>query len=199
MVSNSDPGGQADSPVLRVTGPEGRRYRLGDAMHLYDGETYFGDVESVRVSLGGHEVELENFRYANMPLHHRAQVGRLVLAEVLEFIFGTFTTVQAVRVTLSSNIELFRGEGIELARIRADLLQSAGCEHVTTVPKPHARYVGHFAVSAIWTYSSLSVAALQSVLRAERAAYCRREEEASARDAEDSGLSKVLRRLVGRR
>jgi hypothetical protein len=195
MGGASKTSGKIDSPVLRITGPEGHPYRLGDPMHLYDGETYLGDVESVRVGAGGHEVELENFHHFNTPLQHRVQVGRLVLAEVLEFIFGTFTTVQAVRVTLSSDIESFPGEGIELARMRAELLQSAGCECVTTAPKPHARYAGHFEVSAIWTYSTSSVETLKSALRDERAAYCQRQQEARAVQEEGSWLRRIFRRL----
>ncbi|MGJ7506555.1 hypothetical protein [Variovorax sp. GT1P44] len=183
--------------MLTITGPDRARYRLGDPMHLHDGKAHLGFVESVRVRPGGHEVELENFHPFSTPLRRRAQLGRVVLAEVLHFIVATFPSVQSVRVTLSSSIESFPGEGIELARIRAELLQSTGCEHVTMVPKPHARYIGHFEVSAIWTYSASSSATLDAVLRAERAAY--RECEKDTMPTETSALRRMIQRLLSRR
>lgn len=187
------------SPILQITGPERRPYRLGDPMYIYDGDRYVGDVPSVRVRPGGHEVEIENFRPANTPLQHRASLGRLVLAELLTFVFENFPSVQAVQITLSSSIEAFQGTGIALAKIRAEVLQSAGCASVTTVARPHAAYPGHFAVSGVWTYSTASVAALQSMLLAERAVYREREHEASHDDGRMSALRRLLRRLTGRR
>ncbi len=187
------------SPILQITGPERRPYRLGDPMCIYDGERHVGDVQQVRVRPGGHEVEIENFQPANTPLRERESLGRLVLAELLTFVFENFPSVQAVQITLSNSIEAFQGPGIALAKIRADVLQSAGCVAVSTVARPHAAYPGHFAVTGVWTYSTASVAALQSMLLAERAAYRERGREASPEDGRISALRRLLRRLLGRR
>ncbi len=186
------------SPILQITGPDHRPYRLGDPMYIYDGERFVGDVQRVRVRPGGHEVEIENFRPANIPLHHRASLGRLVLAELLTFVFEKFPSVQAVQITLSNSIEAFQGPGIALAKIRAEVLQSAGCAAVTTVARPHPTYPGHFAVTGVWTYSTASVAALQSMLLAERAAHRERGHEASPEDSRISALRRLLQRLLGR-
>ncbi|MEJ7687453.1 MAG: hypothetical protein WKG52_10905 [Variovorax sp.] len=170
-------------------------------MYLHDDERLVGDVPSVRVRPGGHEVEIENFRPVDTPLAQRERLGRLVLAEVLCFLFENFPSVQAVQITLSSSIDSFQGGGIMLAKIRADVLQSAGCTSVTTVARPHAAYPGHFAVSGVWTYSTASVAALQSMLLAERAAYS--ESKATHPTPRDDGwmsaLVRLLKRLTGRR
>lgn len=159
--------------LLQLTGPDGRPYVLGEPLHLYDGDALLGVLDPVPVNRTGTEVHIEHF-VPNYRVGGQARDnGRLVLLEMVAFIVERFTTVQAISITLSRNIENY-ADGLNLATVRSDLLQSIGTANIVVAPKPDAAQAGHFVVSGVWIYNPENREALRAVLDVEREAYCAR-------------------------
>jgi hypothetical protein len=156
---------------LRLTGPEGRPYVLGEPIEVYDGATLIGHVHSVTVSADGMEVLAENFLTVDFAEFRSAGLPKLVLAEVVAFITEGFPVIHTIGVELSRDIEGYEGREALLAGARTEILHSIGAQDVRVTPKPVARHAGHFAVTGVWHYDRQSLDALAATLEAQRAAY----------------------------
>jgi len=156
---------------LRLTGPQGQRYALGEPIEVYDDATLIGRVHSVTVSADGMEVLAENFLTVNFAEFRSAGLPRLVLAEVVNFIIESFPAIHTIGLELSRDIEGYEGREAMLAGARTEILQSIGAQGVMVTPKPVAGRAGHFAVTGVWHYDRQSLALLSSTLAAQRAAY----------------------------
>jgi hypothetical protein len=171
---------------LKITGPDSTPYVLGAPMYLYDADLRIGVVDPVPVSPDGAEVHVEHFSVAaNVPSHHRREIGRLVLFEVVAFLAESFPHVQAVSLALSRDIEGY-SDGMTLASSRSATLQGIGARHIMITPKPDAAHAGHFVVAGLWEYNQANLEALTARLQKEREAY--RDRDAAAANARAPGL-----------
>lgn len=163
--------------LLQMTGPNGRPYILGEALHVCDGDVLLGVLDPLPVNRTGTEVHIEHF----VP-HYRVggqarDNGRLVLLEMVAFIVERFHAVQAISITLSRNIENY-ADGMNLAIVRSAFLHSIGTANVVVAPKPDATQAGHFVVSGVWIYNPENLASLRAMLHVERDAYLARHKAA---------------------
>lgn len=156
---------------LRLTGPHGRDYVLGEAIDVFDGAVLIGQVQSVTPNADRTEVLIKNFVTVDFASFRAGALPKLVLAEVVGFLAERFPSLQMVGIELSRNITDFDGQEALLARARADILQSIGAQDIHVAPKPQRGPAGHFAVTGIWRYDSASIAALGAALQALRTAY----------------------------
>jgi hypothetical protein len=151
---------------LRLTGPKGREYVLGDPIDVFDSQTLIGRVQSVKLSPDGAEVLVENFMTVDFQGFRIGALPKLVLAEVVSFIAERHPSVHTIGIELSRAIADFDGREALLAEARAEILRSIGARDIMVSPR-----AAHFAVTGIWHYDSASVIALAAALDAQRAAY----------------------------
>lgn len=151
---------------LRLTGPGGCQYDLGDPIHVFDGQTLIGRVQSVRLSPDGAEVLIENFITVDFQGFRIGALPKLVLAEVVSFIADLRPSIHTIGIELSREIADFDGREALLANARSEILQSIGAQDIRLTPK-----AAHFVVTGIWRYDSASVAALAAALQVQRDAY----------------------------
>jgi hypothetical protein len=151
---------------LRLTGPNGRDYVLGDPIDVFDGQTLIGRVQSVTLSPDGTEVLVENFMTVDFQGFRIGALPKLVLAEVVNFIAECNPSIHTIGIELSRAIADFDGREALLAEARSEILRSIGARDIMVSPK-----AAHFAVTGIWRYDSASVAALAAALEAQRNAY----------------------------
>jgi hypothetical protein len=168
--------------LLQLTGPHGRPYVLGEALHLHDGEVLLGMLDPVPVNRTGTEVHIEHFAPNYRVGGQARDNGRLVLLEMVAFIVERFNAVQAISITLSRNIENY-ADGLNLATVRSAFLHSIGTTNILVAPKPDPDQAGHFVVSGVWIYNPDNLAALRAVLNVEREAYRARNAAAPVRAA----------------
>ncbi|MDM0109950.1 hypothetical protein QTH97_33925 [Variovorax sp. J22R24] len=152
--------------ALRLTGPDGQDYVLGDPIAVFDGETLIGRVRSVTLSPDGAEVLLENFMTVDFQGFRIGALPKLVLAEVVSFIAERHPAIHSIGIELSRAIADFDGREALLAKARSEILQSIGAQDILVSPR-----AAHFAVTGIWRYNTASVTALAEALRAQRDAY----------------------------
>lgn len=185
-----------NSAKLQITGPDATPCVLGGPMWIYEGATLLATMDPVPVNPEGTEVHLEYFTPTDAAAHQKNAIGKLLLFELVAFIVENFTSVLAISFTLSRNIESY-GDGMKLASMRCAVLQSMGAGHVLIAPKPDAAHAGHFVVSGLWEYTPATLAALQTVLQAERDAY----DERQALAAGHRGMPRLdawMRRFIPR-
>ncbi len=156
---------------LRLTGPRGLAYVLGDPIEVLDGQVLIGRVQSLTPSADGTEVFAENFLTVDFAEFRVGALPKLVLAEVVAFIAECYPSIHTIVIELSRDIEGYEGREAVLAGARTLNLQSIGAQDIRVTPKPHAGQAGHFAVTGVWHYDAASLAALESALATQRAAY----------------------------
>src|SRR4051812_25781316 len=98
-----------DVEGLRLTGPSGQTYMLGDPIEVFDGETLIGREQSVRLSPDGAEVRIENFMTADFQGFRIGALPKLVLAEVVHFIAGCSPSIHTIGIEFSRAIADFDG------------------------------------------------------------------------------------------
>jgi hypothetical protein len=150
-------------------------------MLLYDGSTHIGTLDPMPVNREGTEVHIEHFTPTSVVSQQKLEISKLALVEMVMFVAENFTAVQAISLSLSRQIEGY-GDGMRLAGARSAFLQSIGASHILITPKPDAEHMGHFVVAGLWEYNPANLAALASVLAAEREAYYGGREAAAARE-----------------
>ena len=102
---------------LRITGPDGDRYELGDPMHVHDGSVHLGTLDPVRVSRDGTEVRIERFLPSLFVKEQKRNFGPLVLLEVTTFLAEQFDGIQTISYALTREIEM-HGDGMKVASAR---------------------------------------------------------------------------------
>ena len=115
-------------------------------MHLYDGSTHIGILDPVPVNREGTEVHIEHFTPSILVSQQKLEISKLALVEMVMFVAENFTSVQAISLSLSWQVEGY-GDGMRLAGARSAFLQSIGAGHIMIMPKPDAEHMGHFVVS----------------------------------------------------
>ncbi|VTU15386.1 hypothetical protein H6CHR_00213 [Variovorax sp. PBL-H6] len=178
---------------LRITGPHSSSYVLGEPMYLYDGPLHVATLDPVPVNREGTEVHIEHFSPSPTVTQQKLEISKLALVEMVYFIAENFTSVQAISLSLSRQVEGY-GDGMRLAGARSSFLQSLGASHIVIAPKPNAEHMGHFIVSGLWEYNPANLEALVSVLQHERETYYGR--PAAAEDARRPGLGAWVRRFI---
>ncbi|MBT2299555.1 hypothetical protein J7E70_03660 [Variovorax paradoxus] len=181
---------------LRITGPGSSPYVLGAPMYLFDGPTHIGILDPVPVNREGTEVHIEHFTPSILVSQQKLEISKLALVEMVMFVAENFTSVQAISLSLSRQVEGY-GDGMRLAGARSAFLQSIGAGHIMITPKPDAEHMGHFVVAGLWEYNPTNLAALAAVLEAERHAYYSGREAAAAQ-AKLSRSDSWVRRLFSR-
>jgi hypothetical protein len=179
---------------LRITGPHSSPYVLGEPMYLYDGSLHIATLDPVPVNREGTEVHIEHFNPTAVVTQQKLEISKLALVEMVYFIAENFTSVQAISLSLSRQVEGY-GDGMRLAGARSAFLQSLGASHIVIAPKPNAEHMGHFIVSGLWEYNPVNLEALASVLRHERDTYYGGR-AATAEVTRRPGLGAWVRRLM---
>ena len=165
-------------------------------MYLYDGSLHVATLDPVPVNREGTEVHIEHFTPTAVVTQRKLEISKLALVEMVYFIAENFTSVQAISLSLSRQVEGY-GDGMRLAGARSTFLQSLGACHIVIVPKPNAEHMGHFIVSGLWEYNPVNLQSLASVLEHERSAYyTSRPDAASAEEARRPGLGAWMRRFM---
>ena len=181
---------------LRITGPESSPYVLGAPMYLYDGPLHIATLDPVPVNREGTEVHIEHFTPTPVVTQQKLEISKLALVEMVYFVAENFTSVQAISLSLSRQVEGY-GDGMRLAGARSAFLQSLGAGHIVIAPKPNAEHMGHFIVSGLWEYNPVNLQALAAVLEHEREAYyASRAGNAAAEEARRQGLGAWMRRFM---
>ncbi|MDM0105374.1 hypothetical protein QTH97_10555 [Variovorax sp. J22R24] len=147
---------------LRITGPAGVNYRLGDPMLVHDGSTLLCTVDPVPVSQSGTEIRVEHFTPSLGEFEQSRHLGRLVFLEICAFVVERFHQVQAVSFAFSRPVTLLAG-GSRHAADRAEIMHRIGIDNVQVAPRPSAT-PGHFVVTGVWIYSERNMLALNEVL-----------------------------------
>ena len=155
---------------LRITGPNHSPYVLGAPMYLYDGPVHIATLDPVPVNREGTEVHIEHFTPMPVVTQQKMEISKLALVEMVYFVAENFTSVQAISLALSRQVEGY-GDGMRLAGARSTFLQSLGASHILIAPKPNAEHMGHFVVSGLWEYNPTNLQALAAVLQHEREIY----------------------------
>ena len=184
-----------NSGFLKITGPEGTSYTLGQPIWVYAGDTLLARLDPVPLLKSGTELHIEAFDPTRVVRDEGRHVGRLIFLEICAFISQNFQQIQAISFVLSRQIALMGG-GAQLAAARSETMSRIGAVDVRMTPKSDAK-PGHFVVSGIWIYSERTYAALLSVLEEERTSY--RERAIGARAGEPTGVIARLRHLVSGR
>lgn len=179
---------------LRITGPHSSPYVLGEPMYLYDGSLHIATLDPVPVNREGTEVHIEHFSPTATVTQQKLEISKLALVEMVYFIAENFTSVQAISLSLSRQVEGY-GDGMRLAGARSAFLQSLGASHIVIAPKPNAEHMGHFIVSGLWEYNPVNLEALISVLQRERDTYYAGR-PALAEEARRPGLGAWVRRFI---
>lgn len=152
---------------LQITGPSGSPYRLGEAMHIHDGEALLGTLDSVPVSSDGSEVHIEHFRPADAVSDAQIHIGRLIFLEICHFLVERFHQVHTVSFAFTRRVDILGG-GSQQAAARAETMARIGAVDVTITPNAVA---GHFVVAGRWHYNRENLQALGVVLVEERLRY----------------------------
>jgi hypothetical protein len=179
---------------LRITGPHSSAYVLGQPMYLYDGSLHIATLDPVPVNREGTEVHIEHFTPTASVTQQKLEISKLALVEMVYFIAENFTSVQAISLSLSRQVEGY-GDGMRLAGARSAFLQSLGASHIVIAPQPRAEHMGHFIVSGLWEYNPVNLEALVSVLQRERDTYYAAR-PATAEEPRRPGLSAWVRRFI---
>ncbi|MGJ7511681.1 hypothetical protein [Variovorax sp. GT1P44] len=181
---------------LRITGPDGERYELGEPMHVHDGSVHLGALDPVRVSRDGTEVRIERFLPSQFVKEQKRNFGPLVLLEVTTYLAEQFDGIQTISYSLTREIEM-HGDGMKVASARSALLLDIGAEAVTIAPSPDLETPGNFIVQGIWAYNERNLAALHQCLEREREIY-RQWEAPAPQPMAIPGLRNRLRQLLAR-
>ncbi len=176
---------------LRITGQGRTALRLGEPMHVYDGEILLGVIDPVRLSRDGSEVRIERFVPSQHVRDDKRNFGPIVLLEVTMFLATHFRGVQLVSFSLNREIEM-HGDGMQVAAARSKLLHSIGAEGITISPRPDSSIPGNFVVEGEWAYNPANLAALEECLLRERQSYRGPQPDSPQMPA----LRRWLRRLV---
>lgn len=154
---------------LRITGPGGAPYRLGDPMLVHDAKVLICTLDQVPVSPSGDEVRIELLCPSLSELEHSRHLSRLVFLEICAFVAEQFEQIQAVTFAFSRPQSLL-GSGSQDAADRAEIMHKIGINNVRVAPVPSAT-TGHFVVTGVWVYSERNLAALNEVLHELRSLY----------------------------
>jgi len=174
---------------LRITGPGGATYRLGDPMLVHDGEVLVCTLDPVPVSSTGSEIRVEHFTPSLGGLQEARHLGRLVFLEICAFVVERFEQVQAVSFAFSRPVTMLAG-ATQHSADRAEIMHRIGIENVQVAPQPSS-VPGHFVVTGVWLYTERNLAALNEVLGELRALYCDR-----PIGSDPQGGAGVIRRLI---
>lgn len=179
---------------LRITGPEGAPYALGQPMYVYDREQLLATLDPVPLRKSGTEIHVESFNPAQTVRDERRHVGRLIFLEICAFISENFPQIQAISFIFSRQVDVL-GMGEQQAASRSETMSRIGALDVRITPKANAQ-PGHFVVSGVWAYTEHNYEALRTVLEEERALYRSRPIGSHRRRG---GMLAALRRSVARR
>jgi hypothetical protein len=180
---------------LRILGPGRAPYRLGQAMHVYDGGVLLGTLDPVPLVNGGTELHVGSFSPTRVVLEERRHLGRLIFLEACAFVSEHFSQIQAINFEFSREVEVL-GEGAQQAAARVQTMDRIGATNVQVLPKADAR-PGVFVVSGTWAYNERNLAALHTVLDEERAIY--RDDPIRVGVDDKPGLRAALLRLISGR
>jgi hypothetical protein len=177
---------------LTLTSPGSRSYTPGTPIEVFDGGTHLGTVRTVELSATGHELRLGDFAVTDATVIYTRNTALLLIAEVVTFAAERYSTVNAIEIHLDADIDGFEGCEAYLAAVRSEMLQRIGSHSIQVQPKPHPGRRAHFTVTGIWSYDRESLAALDQVLKAERAAYAQHRTETRPMGLVESMLSRVF-------
>jgi len=173
---------------LRITGPGGAAYRLGDPLLVFDEDVLVCTVDPLPVSPSGDEILVEHFTPALMSLEESRHLSRLVFLEICAFVAETIHEVRAVTFAFSRPARLLSNPSAD----RVEIMHRIGIENVQVSPRP-AAMPGHFVVSGTWHYSDRNLTALNEVLAELRVLYRNR-----PIGTDPDGGARVIKRLVAR-
>ena len=176
---------------LRITGPGGVEYRLGESMLVHDGAALLCILDPVPLSPAGTEIHIEHFTPPLGDLEERRHLGRLIFLEICAFVVEHFHQVEAVSFSFTRPATLLAGASQHSAD-RAEIMYRIGVENVRVSPRPAAT-PGHFVVTGTWVYRERNLAALNEVLSELRALYRDR-----PIGSDPKGGVAVLKRLASR-
>ena len=176
---------------LRITGPRGNPYCLGDPMFVHDGEVLICTLDPVPVSPSGDVICIEHFSPSVSGLEEARHLSRLVFLEICAFVAQNFDQIQAVRFAFSRPLSLLTAAAQDVAD-RAEIMLRIGIEDIQVSPMP-SETPGHFVVTGVWVYSQRNLAALNEVLYELRNHYQHR-----PIGTDPKGGASVVRRLLQR-
>lgn len=177
--------------TLRITGPEGEAYRLGEPISIYDGLLFLGTVDVVQLRNAGTEVHLESFVPARVVREEDRHVGRLIFLEVFAMLCDRFHQVQAISFSFSlPNDHLSMPEQQPAAR--AAMLARIGVVNIQVVPRSPGQ-----RVSGTWGYGARNLAALHHALAEQWEVF--RDRPIGAEPARRGVLANALCRIFQRR
>lgn len=154
---------------LRISGPGGT-YRPGDPILIHDGALFLGTIEPPAVSRDGANVHFGRFSPAPLASDGQRQFAPLMLVEVMTLITEHFENVEAIRFTLTRQVEM-HGDGPKVALARLALLERIGAANLQMTPRPDSAVPGNFVVQGVWEYNSPNLAALATELLEQRSIY----------------------------
>lgn len=177
---------------IRITGPHGAFYRLGDPLQVHEGKALLATLDPVLVLNYGTRIHIETFTASPALLNERRHIGRLIFFEICAFISEHFPQVQAVSFAFVRPIESLGGPA-QQAGSRAAMLERVGVEDVRITPVTSGAHV----VSGTWVYSDKNLEALQVALAEQRVIFGADPIAGGTRDT--AGVAAAIRRLITRR
>jgi hypothetical protein len=174
---------------IRITGPNGAHYQLGDPMYVYAGALLLGTLDPVRVLNDGTQIHIEPFTPTQVVLDEQRHIGRLIFFEICAFVSEHFSQIQLISFAFARPITSLGGPA-QQAGSRAAAMERIGVEDVRITPVSSGAHV----VSGTWAYSEKNLAALHLALAEQRAIFA-----ANPIASDKGGLAGAIRRLVGRR
>lgn len=139
-------------------------------MLVRDGKVFLGTVEPPELSRDGTRVHFGHFSPSPSVRESERQFGPLMLVEVMHFIAEHFSNIEAIRFTLTRQVEM-HGDGFTVALARMALLERIGAADLHMRPRPDSGTPGNFVVQGVWEYTGPHLAALVAELARQRAAY----------------------------
>jgi len=149
--------------MVKITGPEGRTYQLGNPMYVHTRDHHIVTLDPVHVRNDGTEIHFEEFAPEAIVFEEQRPLGRLILFEIFAFIVDHFPQVQVITFSLSRPVQGTFGSAQHVAS-RMEVLQRAGIQILQVTPVTSGEHV----ITGIWVYTDRNIAALRGALQEQR-------------------------------
>jgi hypothetical protein len=154
------------SQGIRITGPDGAPYELGQPMLMSAGRLPLGRVEPVRLRNRGTEVHLERFVPTPVMQADPRNVGALLFYEVCAHLVRFHPQVQLISFESSRPMSGLGDPALQAAA-RVAALERIGATGILVKPLQS----GEIQVSGAWVYNERNLRELDAVLEEHRALY----------------------------
>ena len=153
-------------PLIRITGPAGVPYELGQPMLLFADRLFLGRLDPVQLSGDGLAVCFGSFLPSSIAQNEPRNLGALLFMEACDHIIRHHPRIQLVRFASSRPMAGIK-EPAQQAAARVATAQLIGATDVQVTRAPS----GLLVVSGNWLYNDGNLKALRLQLDAQRAIF----------------------------